>query len=54
MPPHRQPCYATTLGRKSYPVTEQLASEVLSLPIARGTEVKDAADIARIINEIKL
>lgn len=54
VPPHRQPCYATTLGRKSYPVTEQLASEVLSLPIARGTEVKDAADIARIINEIKL
>lgn len=54
VPPHCQPCYAGTLARGPLPVTERLAAEVVSLPIARGTTVKDASDIARIINEIKL
>lgn len=52
-PPHMQPCY-TTLDHAPLPVTEQLAGEVLSLPIATGTSVKDAAEIGRIINSIRL
>lgn len=52
-PPHMQPCYAH-LPHSALPVTEQLAGEVLSLPIGPGTEVADAADIARIINNITL
>lgn len=54
MPPHLQPCYATLFDGVRLPVSERLASEVLSLPIARGTTVKDAADISRIINSITL
>lgn len=52
VPPHRQPCYADTLGHLSLPVTELLASEIVSLPIGRGTSVKDASDIARTINKL--
>lgn len=49
--PHMQPCFAG-LEHDPLPITEQLASEVLSLPIARGTSVEDAANIAEIINSI--
>jgi len=52
-PPHMQPCYEG-LVHGSLPVTEALAEEILSLPIGSGTSVKDAADIAEIINGITL
>lgn len=52
VPPHMQPCFAASLPHGPLPVTERLASEILSLPIGRGTTVKDAADIARIINSL--
>lgn len=52
VPPHLQPCFAGKLVHAPLPVTERLASEILSLPIGRGTTVKDAADIARIINDL--
>lgn len=52
VPPHRQPCYAREFGQLSLPVTERVAGEILSLPVGRGTSVRDAADIARIINDI--
>ena len=52
VPPHLQPCFAGKLSPTPLPVTERLASEILSLPIGRGTTVKDAADIARIINDL--
>ena len=53
VPPHLQPCYAT-LPHSPLPITERLASEILSLPIAGGVTVEDAAEIARIINGIKI
>lgn len=49
VPPHMQPCFAT-LRHQPLPVTEQLADEILSLPISDCTSVADAAAIARIIN----
>ncbi len=52
-PPHRQPCY-THLNHGPIPVTEQLAAEMVSLPIATGTSVTDASEIAGIINSIDL
>lgn len=51
VPPHLQPCYKG-LAHGPLPVTEKLASEIVSLPIARGTSVEDAAEISRIINEL--
>lgn len=52
VPPHLQPCFKDSLPHAPLPVTERLASEILSLPVGRGTSVKDAADIARIINTL--
>lgn len=52
-PPHHQPCYAG-LPHSALPVTELLADEVVSLPIATGTSVKDAAEISEIINRLEL
>lgn len=52
-PPHRQPCYAD-LKHEALPVTEQVADEVVSLPISSGISVSDAAEIAEIINNLKL
>ncbi|MDE7147854.1 MAG: DegT/DnrJ/EryC1/StrS family aminotransferase, partial [Duncaniella sp.] len=53
VPPHCQPCYAD-LAHGPLPVTERLAGEIVSLPIATGTSVADAAEIARIINQTDL
>lgn len=51
VPPHRQPCYADTLGRGAHlPVTEQLGDTCVSLPITRCTSVDDVAAIVGIIN----
>lgn len=61
VPPHRQPCYRDTLSpdndntiTPAFPITETLASQVISLPIATGTTVADASEIAEIINLINL
>lgn len=48
-PPHCQPCLRSLL-HSPLPVTEKLASEILSLPISDCTPVADAAAIGRIIN----
>jgi len=49
-PPHRQPCYSEYSGLE-LPVTERLASEVVSLPISSCTSEDDAMKIADIINQ---
>ena len=48
-PPHRQPCYQGIL-QGAYPITERLADEVVSLPIAPPITPADACAIAEIIN----
>ncbi|MDE5774591.1 MAG: DegT/DnrJ/EryC1/StrS family aminotransferase, partial [Muribaculaceae bacterium] len=53
VPPHLQPCYAG-LSHVPLPVTEMTASQLLSLPIARGTDLEDVAAIAEIINNVNL
>lgn len=51
-PPHRQPCYAGQLSDLHLPLTERLAEEVVSLPIATVSP-EQAAEIAKIINTFK-
>ncbi|MCM1052225.1 MAG: DegT/DnrJ/EryC1/StrS family aminotransferase [Paenibacillus sp.] len=51
-PPHLQPCYASALRHRPLPVTEQLSNEILSLSIGPGTSVKDASEIAEILNKV--
>ena len=53
VPPHLQPCY-TDMKHGLLPVTERLAAEVVSLPIAGALSVADTAEIGRIINAISL
>ena len=50
-PPHKQPCYSD-LRHSELPVTEQLADEIVSLPIAHPITVDDARAIAGIINQL--
>ncbi|MDE6098969.1 MAG: DegT/DnrJ/EryC1/StrS family aminotransferase [Muribaculaceae bacterium] len=49
VPPHLQPCYPQLAGL-SLPIAEQLARQVLSLPITACTSERDAHDICKIIN----
>ncbi|MDE6390005.1 MAG: DegT/DnrJ/EryC1/StrS family aminotransferase [Duncaniella sp.] len=53
VPPHMQPCYAR-LPHGDLSLTERMAGELISLPIATGTSVEDASEIARIINAIEI
>ena len=48
-PPHRQPCYHN-LEHSPLPVTERLADEIVSLPIAHPITTDDARAIADVIN----
>jgi dTDP-4-amino-4,6-dideoxygalactose transaminase len=48
-PSHRQPCYSD-LPHAPLPVTDRLADEVVSLPIAHPITADDAHIIAEIIN----
>ena len=48
-PAHRQPCYSH-LEHGALPVTDRLADEVVSLPIAYPITPDDAREIAQIIN----
>lgn len=48
-PPHKQPCYYH-LDHKPLPVTERLADEIVSLPIAHPITPDDARAIAEVIN----
>lgn len=51
-PSHRQPCYKQYAGKK-LPVTDMLASQVVSLPISSCTSENDAREIAAIINSFR-
>jgi len=48
-PPHRQPCYAEWAGR-SYPVTESIHAEVLSLPMGPTLEDRNVDAVIEACN----
>lgn len=52
VPPHLQPCYAGRWPKGSLPVTERLADEVLSLPIANVSR-EDIEYVAEVINNFR-
>lgn len=52
-PPHRQPCYKS-LADYNLPVTDRVADQLVSLPIATGTSDNDIHEIAHIINQLSL
>ncbi|MDE6715805.1 MAG: DegT/DnrJ/EryC1/StrS family aminotransferase [Muribaculaceae bacterium] len=52
VPPHKQPCYLEYADLES-PITEMLANQVVSIPIANVSE-EDAHEISRIINAFTL
>lgn len=49
--PHRQKCYAGSLGHLSLPITERICEEELSLPCNEGLEGDELAYISEIINQ---
>lgn len=52
VPPHLQPCYAGRWPEGTLPVTERLADEVLSLPIANVSH-EDIEYVADVINNFR-
>ena len=52
VPPHRQPCYAE-YSSLVLPVTDRLASTIVSLPVSPTTSPDDAKEIAKIINSLR-
>ncbi|MDE7136508.1 MAG: DegT/DnrJ/EryC1/StrS family aminotransferase [Muribaculaceae bacterium] len=49
VPAHLQPCFAT-MPHAPLPITEKLASEIVSLPISSCTSPTDASEIASLLN----
>ena len=49
-PVHKQPAYAARLGTPSLPVTEQIADEILSLPMYPQMTTTQAERVASLIN----
>jgi len=50
VPPHQQPAY-TELNYLSFPITESIHQEILSLPISPAHTVEDATIVAELINQ---
>jgi dTDP-4-amino-4,6-dideoxygalactose transaminase len=49
MPPHKQKAYLY-LNNKSYPITEKIHAEVLSLPISPVSNMNEAEEVSKCIN----
>jgi dTDP-4-amino-4,6-dideoxygalactose transaminase len=50
LPPHKQNAY-TEWNNDSYPISEQIHNEVLSLPISGVQSLEDTKKIVQVINE---
>ena len=50
IPPHKQECYKELNGM-SLPITEQIASEELSLPIGPSIELEEVKNVIDLINK---
>ena len=50
IPPHKQECYKM-MNNMSLPVTEQISSEELSLPIGPSIKITEVREIIKIINQ---
>jgi dTDP-4-amino-4,6-dideoxygalactose transaminase len=52
IPPHKQKCYSAW-NHLSFPITEQIHQEELSLPISQVMSLEETAFIAKIINDFR-
>jgi len=52
IPPHKQSAF-TEWNNMSFPITEKIHNEVLSLPISPVMEIEEVSEIVRIINRFK-
>lgn len=50
--PHKQECYEEWNGM-SFPITERIANEELSLPIGPSITMEEVSDVVKLINEFK-
>lgn len=53
IPPHKQECYRGW-NHLSFPVTERIAQQELSLPISPSLTLEQAAEVVKIVNEFKI
>lgn len=53
IPPHRQPCYQHTHQQYSLPTTDQLANEVLSLPLSPLTNRDQIGHVVKLIKQFE-
>lgn len=54
IPPHRQQCYHKEFGHMSLPITEQIHTTELSLPMSQAITDDEAMTVAKIIMNYKL
>lgn len=50
--PHKQECYKEW-NRMSYPITERIANEELSLPIGPSIKLEEVSEVVNLINQFK-
>lgn len=54
VPPHKQEAYKMhECSKKSYPIAEKMASEVISLPIGPHLSIEDAHKVTEVVNSFK-
>lgn len=53
IPPHKQPCYAEWQDR-SYPITERIHREIISLPISPVLADEEVGEVIRAVNEFEM
>lgn len=49
IPPHKQECYSSW-NERSYPVTEKIHAQELSIPMNQSLTLQEAAEVVRVIN----
>lgn len=53
IPPHKQECYSEWYGR-SYPITERIHREELSIPMNQVVSMEEAKEVVRVINSFRI
>ena len=52
IPPHKQPCYSEWNDR-SYPITERIHREIISLPISPVLTDEEVGEVIKVVNEFR-
>jgi len=52
IPPHKQECYKEW-NQRSYPITEKIHAQELSIPMNQVVTKDEAAEVVRVLNTFK-